>query len=206
MTADGAQSPLGPSPDQHQVPRPGSVRKPPAATSRASVDTLGSYDSHPLPTVAESDIVAGHDSATEREAAKRDRRRRPCEIRPSGRRDAANPRSSVSSRRLWGAHSSVVAGGHGRGGRRDYRNRGKALLHIAGARDWIVAKPIVSSKVVQTTKAIVGDWELPPFAGARRNPRKYAVRRALRAKGVRRRARPGGECNEPRGSGPGTVR
>jgi hypothetical protein len=73
-----------------------------------------------------------------------------------------------------------------------------------GAR--FVAKPIVSSKVVQTTKAIVGDWELPPFAGARRNPRKYAVRRALRAKGVWRRARPGGECNEPRGSGPGTVR
>jgi hypothetical protein len=30
----------------------------------------------------------------------------------SGRRDAANPRSSVSSRRLWGAHSSVVAESH----------------------------------------------------------------------------------------------
>jgi hypothetical protein len=49
----------------------------------------------PLPTVAESDIVAGHDSATEREAADRDRRRRRREIRPSGRRDAANPRSCV---------------------------------------------------------------------------------------------------------------
>ena len=73
-------------------------------------------------------------------------------------------------------------------------------------RDRDVAKPIVSSKVVQTTKAIVGDWELPHFAGARRNPRDYAVRRVLRAKGVRWRARAGGECNEPRGSGPGTAR
>ena len=37
-----------------------------------------------LATVAESDIVAGHDSATEREAAERDRRRRRREIRPAG--------------------------------------------------------------------------------------------------------------------------
>ena len=34
-------------------------------------------------------------------------------IRPSGRRDAASPRSSVSSRRLYGAHNSGIAGGHG---------------------------------------------------------------------------------------------
>ncbi len=34
----------------------------------------------------------------------------------SAKRDAASRRSSVSSRRLWGAHSSVVAGGHGHGG------------------------------------------------------------------------------------------
>jgi hypothetical protein len=65
-----------------------------------------------MPTVAESGIVAGHDSAIERGAAERDRRPRRCEIRPSGRRDAADPRSSVTSRRLWGAHSPVVAGGH----------------------------------------------------------------------------------------------
>ena len=107
------ESPLGPSPDRHQVPRPASIRKPPAATSRASVDTLGSYDSHNSPTVAESDIVVGHDFRNRREAAERDRRRRRCEIRPSGRRDAASPRSSVSSRRLWGAHNSVITGGHG---------------------------------------------------------------------------------------------
>ena len=35
------QSPLGSSPDRHQVPRRASIRKPPAATSRASADTPG---------------------------------------------------------------------------------------------------------------------------------------------------------------------
>ena len=34
-------------------------------------------------------------------------------IHASGRRDAASPRSSVSSRRLCGAHNSGIAGGHG---------------------------------------------------------------------------------------------
>ena len=42
MTAEG---PLGPSPDRHQVPGPAPISKPPAAASRASVDTLRSYDS-----------------------------------------------------------------------------------------------------------------------------------------------------------------
>ncbi len=41
-----SQSPLGPSPDRDQVPGPASIRKPLAATARACVDTLGSYDSH----------------------------------------------------------------------------------------------------------------------------------------------------------------
>jgi len=90
------------------------MRKPPAATSRASADTLRVVRlAHLCRPVAESDIVAGHDSATEREAAERDRRRRSCEIRPSMRRDAANPRSSVSSRRLWRGHNSGKVGGHG---------------------------------------------------------------------------------------------
>jgi len=86
----------------------------------------------PMPTVAESDIVVGHDSATEREAAERDRRHRRCDMRPSGRLDAASPRSSVSSRRLWGAHISVVADSHDQRSRRDYRNRGKPITPSGG--------------------------------------------------------------------------
>ena len=35
------QPPLEPSPDRHQVPGPPSIRKPPAATARASIDTPG---------------------------------------------------------------------------------------------------------------------------------------------------------------------
>ena len=34
------EPPLGPSPDRHQVPGPASIRAPPVATSRASVDIL----------------------------------------------------------------------------------------------------------------------------------------------------------------------
>jgi hypothetical protein len=34
------ESPLGPSPDRHQVPGPASIRAPPVATSRPSVDIL----------------------------------------------------------------------------------------------------------------------------------------------------------------------
>jgi hypothetical protein len=81
-----------------------------------------------LPTVAESDIVVGHDF--------RNREKQQLEIgvtgRPRfvrrGRRDAASRRSSVSSRRLYGAHKSGIAGGHGHAVRRDYRNRGIALV------------------------------------------------------------------------------
>ena len=48
-----------------------------------------------------------------------------------GRRDAASRRSSVSSRRLWGAHSSVVADSHDQRSRRDYRNRGQRHRRLA---------------------------------------------------------------------------
>ena len=51
-----------------------------------------------------------------------------------GRRGAASRRSSVSSRRLWGAHSSVIAGGHDHRSRRDYRNRGIAAARFERAR------------------------------------------------------------------------
>ena len=84
------------NPDRHQVPGPASIRKPPAATSRASVATLGSYDLHnsldpPRRTSSWARLPQP------REAAARDRRHRRCGIRPSGRRDAAGPRSSVSA-------------------------------------------------------------------------------------------------------------
>ena len=107
------QSPLGPSPDRDQVPGPASISKPPAATFRGSVDTLGSYDSHnPFDRRG-----VGHRRRARfpqpREAAARERRHRQCAIRPSGRRDAASPRSSVSSRRLYGAHNSGITDGHG---------------------------------------------------------------------------------------------
>jgi hypothetical protein len=91
------QSPLGPSPDRHQFPGPPSISKPPAATSRASVDTLGSYDSH---NPFDRRRVRHRRQARlpePREAAARPRHHRRCEIRPSGRRDAASSRSSVSS-------------------------------------------------------------------------------------------------------------
>ena len=45
----------------------------------------------------------------------------------SGKSGAASRRSSVSSRRLWGAHSSVVTDSHDQRSRRDYRNRGFAI-------------------------------------------------------------------------------
>src|SRR5206468_8279569 len=87
----------------------------------------------PLPTVAGSDIFVGRDSATEREAAERDRRRRPCEIRPSG---GATPRirGRLSAATGCGEHTvrwspAVTA----TGGRRDYRNRGKAQAGAGAA-------------------------------------------------------------------------
>ncbi len=45
-----------------------------------------------------------------------------------GRRGAASRRSSVSSRRLLGAHSSLSADSHDQRSRRDYRNRGQAIV------------------------------------------------------------------------------
>jgi hypothetical protein len=52
--ADGGwppEPPVGRSPDRHQVPGPPSIT-PPAATSRSSVDTRRSHDTHNLSTVA----------------------------------------------------------------------------------------------------------------------------------------------------------
>jgi hypothetical protein len=49
--------------------------------------------------------------------------------RPLGKRGAASRRSSVSSRRLCGAHNSAIAGGQDPFSRRGYRNRG---IGIAG--------------------------------------------------------------------------
>ena len=81
------QSPLGPSPDRHQVPGPASVRKPPAATSRA-------FRRHPrvvrlAPPLPDRRAV-GHRRRARlpqpREAAKRDRRHRRGEIRPQQQR------------------------------------------------------------------------------------------------------------------------
>ena len=125
------QSPLGPSPDRHQVPRPGSVRKPPAATSRASVDTLGSYDSHT--------------SADGRGAGHRRRARLRNRTRSSRARSASSAVRDSSVGEARRRESAVVCqqppvvgstqfGGRRRSrprGRRDNRNRGKG---IAGSR------------------------------------------------------------------------
>ena len=95
------------------VPGPASINKPLAATSRASVDTLGSYDSHNPFDRRGVGCRRRARFPQPREAADGGRRHRRCEIRPSGRRDAASPRSSVGGRRFYGAHKSAIAGGHG---------------------------------------------------------------------------------------------
>ena len=119
------QSPLGPSPDRHQVPGPASIRTPPAATSRVSVDTPGSYDSHN----SLDRRAVGHRRRARlpqpREAAARDRRHQRCEVRPSARLDAASPRSSASSPRLYAAHNPGDRRRSRPRVRRGHRNRGK---------------------------------------------------------------------------------
>ena len=98
MTADGRPSRLwDPRRIDIRFLRPASIGKPPAATSRASVDTLRSYDSH---NSADRRRVRRRRQAQlpqPREATKRDRRRRCCEIRPFPQRSeslrvAASPR------------------------------------------------------------------------------------------------------------------
>src|SRR5437764_8253026 len=89
-----------------------SHKKPPAASVRASADTpRGRTTRTPLLTVAESDIVAGHEFHNPREKPQ-------SEIGVTGgarfvRRGGATPRSSVSTRRLWRGHNSGIVGEHG---------------------------------------------------------------------------------------------
>ncbi len=67
--------------------------------------------------------------------------------RPSGRRHAARPRSSVSSRRLHGAHNSAIAGGHG---------------HAVGATIATLAKG--SRHVVDDTRVLAVERNRPAVA------------------------------------------
>ena len=78
-------------------------------------------------------------------------------LRPSGMRHAASPRSSVSSRRLYGAHNSGIAGGHGHAVGATIATVGRAVVGRRGRRTslsrrsdrWLVSGP--------ATKAIVGE-------------------------------------------------
>ena len=128
MTADGRpQSPLGPSPDRDQVPRPASIRKPPRSDfSRFRRHPRVVRFAQPLPTVAESDIVVGHDfrnrtrssSARSASPAVRD-----SSVREARRREPAvvcQQPSVVRSPQFGGRRRSRPRG------RRDYRNRGEA--------------------------------------------------------------------------------
>ena len=120
------QSPLGPSPDRYQVPGTASIRKPLAAALALRrhprvVRLANSLDRRGVGRRRRARFPQP------REAADGGRRHRRCEIRPSGRRDAASPRSSAQQPSVV---RSPQFGDHRRSrprGRRDYRNRGIAI-------------------------------------------------------------------------------
>jgi hypothetical protein len=83
MTADGRpQSRLGPSPDRHQVPGPATISKSLLATSRASVDTVLSYDPYNSADRRRAGRRRRARLPQPREASERDRPHLCCEIRP----------------------------------------------------------------------------------------------------------------------------
>ena len=117
-----------------------------------------------------------------REAAARDRHQRRCEIRPSGRRDAASPRLSVSSRRLYAAHNSRIAGGHGHAVRRDYRNRGEPRVPCrAGGRllSRLHQRGVATPDCCPHAPPATRDMCAAPIAPTRSSARRWASTRSL---------------------------